>query len=402
MPCPWNKINIPKQTLVELYENQKLPISRVALKFNCTGNSILRLLREYKIKTRTVSQAKEKYFIPKKELKNLYLKQKLSIEQIAKKYGCDSVTIVYRMRKYGIKSRGHLGLTRPINISKEKLEYLYHDRKLSAVKIAKILHRSKGGIERKIHNLNISTRNIDNRACKYKKFDFSGDLTEKAYMIGFRLGDLNVVPTKNLIIARCSTTKINQVRLIKNLFSPYTTPHSMKAKRGTFEITAHLNKTFSFLLPKQDNIESWILGNPESFWAFFSGYSDAEGCLHIHRASGKQLTPFSLFQLSSYDKNILRRLWKGLNQSNILSQPPAICDPKGTPCGNSKYFSSDDMWRFTVSRKYSLWKLIHFWGKYSRHKDKRTAIERAKRNIILRNQLPHCHKIDLTLPKSGG
>lgn len=87
------------------------------------------------------------------------------------------------MKKYGIKSRGRLGLTKPIKISKEKLEYLYHDRKLSAVKIAKILHRSKGG-------------------------------------------------------------------------------YVAKAKRGTFEIVAHLNKTFSFLLPKQDNIETWILVNP--------------------------------------------------------------------------------------------------------------------------------------------
>ena len=399
MSCPWNKINIPKQTLTELYENQKLSIAQIASKLGYSNGPIHRLLRDYKIKIRTISQAKEKYFISKNELKNLYLKQKLSTDQIAKKYGCDSVTIVYRMRKYGIKSRGHLGLTKPINISKEKLEYLYHDRKLSAVKIAKILHRSKGGIERKINNFNILTRNIDNRACKYKKFDFSENLTEKAYMIGFRLGDLNVVPTKNLIIARCSTTKINQVNLIKNLFSPYTTPHLVIAKRGTFEITAHLNKTFSFLLPKQDDIEPWILENSQCFWAFFAGYSDAEGCLHLHRACGKQLTPFSLFQLSSYDKNILRQLWKGLNKSDILSPPPAICHLKGTPCGNSKYFSNDDSWRFTVSRKDCLWKLIHFWKKYSKHKDKQTAIERAKRNIILRNQLPHCHKIDLSVPK---
>lgn len=400
MSCPWNKIDIPKQELIDLYENQRLSISQISSRLGYSNGPICRLLKEYQIKVRTVSQAKEKYFIPKKELKNLYITQKLSTEQIAKKYGCDSVTIIYKMRKYGIKSRGHLGLTKPINISKEKLEYLYHDRKLSAVKIAKILHRSKGGVERKIHNFNISTRNIDNRACKYKKFDFSGNLTEKAYMIGFRLGDLNVVQTKNLIIIRCSTTKRNQVKLIKDLFSPYTTPHIGKAKRGTFEIAAHLNKTFSFLLPKQDNIEPWILENPQHFWAFFAGYSDAEGCLYLHRVEGKYLKSFANFQISSYDKNILQQLWKGLNQVDISSVFPAICHPKGTPCGNPKYFSNNDMWRLTVSRKDSVWKLIYFWGLYSKHKDKQTAIEKAKRNIILRNQLPHCHKIDLSIPKT--
>jgi len=399
MPCPWNKIIIPKQTLVELYENQRLPISQIALKFNCTGNPILRLLREHQIKTRTVSQAKEKYFISKNELKNLYLRQKLSTDQIAKKYGCNHTTIVYKMRKYGIKSRGHLGLIKPIKISKEKLEYLYHNRKLSAVKIAKILHRSKGGIERKIHNFNILTRNIDNRACKYKKFDFSGNLTEKAYMIGFRLGDLNVVLVKNIIVVRCSTTKINQIKLIKKLFSPYTKPYITVAKRGTYEIAVYLNKSFSFLLPKQDNIEPWILEDHQFFWAFFAGYSDAEGSLHFNRTNSNLPKSSTIFELNSYDKNILHQFWKSLKKDNILAPLPRISHPKGTPCGNKKYFSNNDTWRLTVSRKDSLWKLVHYWEKYSKHKNKQTAIEKAKRNIMLRNQLPCCHKIDLSLPK---
>ncbi|PIQ69924.1 hypothetical protein COV89_03095 [Candidatus Shapirobacteria bacterium CG11_big_fil_rev_8_21_14_0_20_40_12] len=400
MSCPWNKINIPKETLIDLYENQRLSIAQVASKLEFSNGPIHRLLRDYKLKIRTVSQAKEKYFISKGELKNLYLTQKLSTEQIAKKYGCNHVTIIYKMGKYGIKSRGHLGLTPPIKISKEKLEYLYHGRKLSAVKIAKILHRSKGGIERKINNFNIPTRNVDNRACKYKKFDFSGDLSEKAYMIGFRIGDLYITQTKNLILAHCSTTKRNQIRLIKNLFSPYTPSHIAIAKRGTFEITTHLNKTFSFLLPKQDDIELWILENPQYFWAFFAGYSDAEGSLHLSRINkGKYIKNCATFEISSYDKNILRKLSAGLSQFNIQSKQPYVCHPKGTPCVYSKYFSSDDSWRLVVSRKDCLWKLINFWEKYSRHKDKQTAIERVRRNIILRNQLPYCHKINLSVPK---
>lgn len=396
---PWNKIYISKQTLIDLYEEQRLSISQIASKLGCSNGPVHRLLREYQIKMRTVSQAKEKFAISKRELKNFYYLHKLSTDQIAQKYGCNHVTILNRMKKYGMKSRGHLGLTKPIKISKEKLEYLYHTRGLSAKKIAKTIHRSTGGIERKIKLFRIKTRNINNRACKYKKADFSGDLIEKAYMVGFRLGDLNVVPVKNVIQVRCSTTKRAQVKLIRNLFSPYTTPYVCKAKRGTFEIVCLLNNTLNFLLPKKDEIEPWILENPQYFWAFFAGYSDAEGCLHLHRAYGRQSTPFAIFQLSSYDKNILRQLWKGLNQSDILSPPPVICRPKGTPCGNQRYFSNNDMWRFTVSRKDSLWKLIHFWKRYSRHKDKQTAIEKAKRNIILRNQLPHSHKIDLFVSK---
>jgi len=402
MPYPWNKINIPKETLTELYENQRLSIAQIASKLGYSNRPIHRLLRDYQIKIRTISQAKEKFDIPKNELKNFYCAKELSTEQIAKKYGCNHVTILNRMKKYGIKSRGHLGLTKPIKISKEKLEYLYHDRKLSAVKIANILHKSKGGIERKIKYFNIKTRNIDNRVCKYKKFDFSGNLVEKAYMIGFRLGDLNVVPTKNLIIIRCSTTKKNQVKLIKDLFSPYTKPHIAIAKRGTFEITAHLNKTFYFLLPKQDNIEPWILENPQYFWAFFAGYADAEGCMHLHRSNGKYLKSFAIFQISSYDKNVLKQIWAKLNQLDIISPPPAVCSLKGTPCSNSKYFSNNDTWRLTVSRKECLWKLAHAWKKYSRHKDKQNAIEKAIENLIRRNYIHQSHKINLSPPKSDG
>jgi len=401
MSCPWNKINIPKQVLTELYKNQRLSIAQIASKFNCTGKPIHRLLREYQIKTRSVSEAKERFFIPKNELKSSYWTQKLSTDQIAQKYGCNSGTILYRMKKYGIKSRGHLGLTKPIKISKEKLEYLYHDRKLSAVKIAKILHRSKGGVERKINNFNIITRNIDNRACKYKKFDFSGNLIEKSYMIGFRLGDLNVVPVKNIIVVRCSTTKKNQIRLIKNLFSQYTTPHFTIAKRGTFEIAVYLNSTFSFLLPKQDNIETWIFEKPEYFWAFLAGYSDAEGYLSLRKEKTK-IQSSVLFGINSYDKNILFQLHKGLKEMNINSKPPSIKTLKGTPFGNKGYVYNQDMWRITVNQKQSLWNLIYFWKIYSKHNDKLSAIEKARQNIILRNQLPRCLKIELSKPKTDG
>jgi len=281
MPKPWNKIEIPKEKLKFLYEKQGLSIAQIASKLGYSNGPIHRLLKKYHLKIRTISEAKEKFKISKKDLRNLYHHQKFSMNEIAKKYGCNHVTIVNRMKKYDLKSRGHLGLTKPIRISKEKFEYLYCTQRLSLDKIAKILHCSGGGLQRKIKNFGIKTRPISERACKYKKKDFNGNLEEKAYMIGFRLGDLNVKPTKNLIQVRSSTTKRNQMILIKNLFSPYTTPHVWKAKRGTFEIVALLNKSFDFLLPKNDNVESWILKKPKYFLAFFAGYADAEGCFYF-------------------------------------------------------------------------------------------------------------------------
>ncbi len=396
MPKPWNKIVIPKEKIKYLYENQGLSIAKIASKLGYSNGPIHRLLREYHLKIRTISKAKEKFKISKKELRNFYYCQKLSMKEIAKNYNCSHATIVYRIKKYGLKSRGHLGLTKPIRISKEKLEYLYSIRRLSLDKIAKILHCSEGGLQRKIINFKIKTRPISERACKYKKKDFNGTLEEKAYMIGFRLGDLNIKPTKNLFQARCSTTKRAQIILIKNLFSPYTTPHVWKAKRGTFEITALLNKSFNFLLPKNDCIEPWVLKKSKYFVAFFAGYADAEGCLYIHRS---KKTESAIFSLSSYDKQILFQIWNNFKKINIFSPAPFLKAPKGTPCSyNKKYSSNGDAWSLVIAKKDSLWKLIHFWEKYSKHKEKRKAINKAKNNLVLRNQLPYCHKIDLSTP----
>jgi len=399
MPRPWNKITIPKSELRNLYENQGLSIAQIASRLGYSSSPIHRLLREYRSKIRTISQAKEKFKISKKELRNLYWSQKLSTNQIAQKYNCNHTTIVYRMKKYGIKSRGHLGLTRPIRVSKENLEYLYRTRGLSLDKIARILHCSEGGLQRKMRDFEIKSRPISSRACKYKKKDFSGSLTEKAYMIGFRLGDLNVSKGKSVISVRCSTTKRAQASLIKNLFSPYGGVATTKAKRGTIEINVFLNNSFLFLMPKEDKIPDWVTKNDKYFLALFAGYSDAEGSLYLHRMKKRRLKFFARFELNSYDKNILKRLWSGFRKFGIKASFPSVSHPAGTPCGVKTYVSNKDTWRLAVSHKSSLWKLIHFWERYSRHKDKQRAIRLAKRNIILRNQMSYCHRIDLSIPK---
>lgn len=399
MPKPWNKIYISKETLKSLYEDQGLSIAQIASKLGYSNRPIHRLLKEYRIKIRTISEAKEKFHILKRGLKNLYRVQKLSTEQIAQKYGCNHVTIVNRMKKYGIKSRGRLGLTRPIRISKEKLKYLYHTRGLSLAKIAKILHCSEGGLERKMKNFGIKTRPISNRACKYKKKDFNGSLEEKAYMIGFRIGDLNVYKTKNIIVVRCSTTRRAQASLIKNLFSAYGGVSIAKAERGTLEIYVFLNNSFNFLLSNEDRVPNWIVKNGKYFLAFFAGYADAEGSLHLRNTPNRRAKSAAVFELQSYDRNIIEQIRDKLGEFNISSPCLYLSSPKGTPCGkNKKYFSNGDAWCLTISKKISLWRLIYFWERYSRHRGKHKAIDKTRKNLILRNELPYCRKIDLSVP----
>lgn len=165
----WNKIVIPKSRIEELYTIRKFSISHIAQLLNCSTNPVHRSLREYKIPIRNLSQACTKFPVSKKVLRKWYLKDKLSMSEVADKLGCTHATIVYKFKKFGIKSRGHLGLVKPLRVSKQGLEYLYYERRLSFKKIAKIVHRSKGGLERRFKKYGLSSRGIKNRVCKYKE-----------------------------------------------------------------------------------------------------------------------------------------------------------------------------------------------------------------------------------------
>lgn len=145
----WNRIEIPKNKLENLYINKGLSIAKTAKKLDCTAQPVQRSLREYKIPIRNLSEGCVKVPVSKKQLKKWYFRDKLSISEIANRLGCTHSTIVYKFKKFGIKSRGRLGLTKPIKITKKGFEYLYYETGLSLKTISKIAHCSESGLERK-------------------------------------------------------------------------------------------------------------------------------------------------------------------------------------------------------------------------------------------------------------
>lgn len=97
--------------------------------------------------------------------------------------------------------------------------------------------KSISGIEKKIKQFQIKTRgNLHRKFHKHDhKFPFSGNCEEKAYLIGFRLGDLNAYHTSQVVVIRGSTTKPAQAKLIERLFKYYGGVKTTLAKRGTIE-----------------------------------------------------------------------------------------------------------------------------------------------------------------------
>lgn len=394
MPA-WSKITIPKKTLKKLYLLERLSIDQIAQKLAVSTGPVQRQLREYGIPIRTVSESKEKFPLSKKELNNLYWKQGLSTDALAKLFGCNHVTILNRMNKLGVPRRTNLGHTKPLKLSKATLEHLYYHRGLSLKKIAKVIHRSEGGVERKFNQYGLKSRGIANRACKYKKKDFSGNLTEKAYLVGFRLGDLNVYGLKNIIQVRCSTTIHEQMTLIRQLFSPYTTVRVTKSRRGDWDVAVLLNKSFNFLIPKHKRVPEWILTNPKAFFAFFAGYTDAEGCLSFKKPGRLGKIEIASFQIQTQQKEIVLGLWANMQKFGVLAPIPRVSRPAGYLDKRGRK-NNKDMWRFEVVRKESLWKLIHFLKPYLKHKKKIKMLKLTKRNIEWRNSAPYSKPIALT------
>lgn len=266
-----------------------------------------------------------KSLIDRDLLERLYLSEKMSPKQIAIHFGCNRQTIINHLRLHEIRVR----------------------TKGEGTALSKIVHR---------------------------RADFSGNQVEKAYLVGFRIGDLTVDmanPGGQTIRASCASTRPEQIELIKNLFEQYggiilNGPY----KNNRVFIQCMLNMTFDFLLPKTDNIPGWIMEKDETFCAFLGGYVDAEAHIGI---SGNKAS----FRLATADSNILAIIHKRLLQFRIECPEPYVWLKSGYVNKNN-ITSRKDIWRLGVysakSLKLLLKTLLPFLRHRKRQKDAETVL----------------------------
>jgi len=331
--------------------------------------------------------------LPVKKLKELYWQRKMSSPEIAKIYHTTPEYARALLRKYGIKIRTKSEAKRlfyNINISENHLKRLYLEKKISSVKIAKELKRSPGLIRNRLREYRIPIRSIQealplSNTPKYPRHNFSGDLKEKAYLIGFRKGDLYVYQARSrTIVVSMGSTNSAQLDLFKNLFSKYGHIWQGKKRADNYEevpLQCYLNNGFEFLLDKKDLIESWILKNKKHFAAFLAGYSDAEGSFCLCRGNG-------VFEIRSEDKNILWQIRDKLVKLEILLRLPQIVREKGTAINilGTMRISNQDCWGIFIHRKDALLKLIDLINPYLKHAEKRKSMKIVKNNVTERNR----------------
>lgn len=309
--------------------------------------------------------------LPLNEILHLYSDKKMSSSKIAEKYGCCKATVLKRLRAANAELR-EPGVAK-LETSDEELKGLYLEKKLSTWKIAKLLKCGRSTIHRKIAKMGFS-RDIAASHVKYPRKPFSGNEAEKAYLLGFAIGDLRVRKVgsgSKTIKIDCGSTKSEQIELIRSLFSKYG--HVWIGKptaAGKTQIEAFLDDSFDFLLDGRKKIDWAISGN--SFAPFLAGFTDAEGSIFI--TNGK-----AAFSIGNYDHKLLKLLRKGLEAHGI--EPVHLYRARKKYAIAGDYRQRQHYWHLIISRKEQLLKLFNMLESHIRHKKRKEDIQRAITNI---------------------
>jgi len=217
----------------------------------------------------------------------------LSISKIAKKFGVSPPAVWYWMLKNKIPRREPKIVRNP-SVSKELLYKLYVEQKMSALQAAKKLGlRSHSWVLLKLLDYEIPTRTLSQARTKYEKMPFEGSMCERAYLLGLRAGDLSAERNHNLLRVATSSTRAVQIEMVRAVFGKYGHVHTYLTEYGSrpkeWRVYCDLDKSFNFLLEKTNEIPNWVLSDELCFYSFLAGYADSEGSFNVLRAPNNRL-----------------------------------------------------------------------------------------------------------------
>ncbi|MFA6973237.1 MAG: hypothetical protein WC238_00665 [Parcubacteria group bacterium] len=265
-----------------------------------------------------------------------------------------------------------------ILIPKKDLERLYHKEKKSKYKIAAIYNCTCGTVLSRMREYSMESLSRSVIQSTYKKSDFKGDKCEKAYIIGFRLGDLNVYKTtekSEVIVVRCHTTCVEQVDVMKKMFGRYGQVSARVGKDGSHTVNSFLNESFDFLIKKEDKVEGWITESNEYSNYFAAGYIDAEANVGVYDGRAR-------FKIDTYDKNIIFWFYNWLLKNNVNCPAPRKIGSKNQIYDKIKnYKYNKDLWRVRVSEQKALKILFDILLPILKHKTRKKHVVKCIKNL---------------------
>jgi hypothetical protein len=304
----------------------------------------------------------------KEQLEELYLKQKLSLIQIGKKFDCNNTNILYWLKKFNIKRRP--AYLRKVNIPKEVLYDLYWNKNWTTQQIANKYGIKYGrSILKKFKKFGIPSKTLSQANTKKFKKPFSDNLDEKAFFLGLRAGDYYAKQKNISVRMQTTSTHTAQINLTKKSFDRYgetkTYLSKNKARGDEWFIYVDLDVSFDFLLEKPANIPSWILGNDEYFYQFLAAYMDCEGNWHFTKSH--DIHSRFTFRLRTGDKLILENIKEKL-ESFGYKTVFHLETMKGSKSPSGQF--KRDIYNLTINRKEDVAKLVKNLLPLSKHSEK--------------------------------
>lgn len=306
-------------------------------------------------------------FFNKQKLIQMYQKEGLSTYKIARQIGCDPKTIFYWLHRYQIPTRKR----KMVIINKELLTKMYK----SGLTLRSIGHRhniTASAVYRKMVQLKLSRRTPWEKNIIHKRNDFSKNKSEKAYLIGFRIGDLNVTKNSSSITVKSNTTHLVQATLIKALFSKYGPVwiSSPPTNKLIYHCSVGLNHTFNFLIPKHKEIPFWITRSNSLYFSFLAGYIDAEGTIRIYAKRAR-------LRIGSYDKTILKQIHEWLIKVGIKNSFRLESKADGVK-------QNGDCYRVDIMDRYALYSFLPQLLPLLKHSRRKKDAQEALKNVVAR------------------
>ncbi len=318
--------------------------------------------------------------ISKTSLEDLYIKQKLTFAEIAQRLGCSPGAVWKRLHAYGIEARLPWNA---VDLTQKKLAYLYLKKRLSTWAIEQNYGYSRGTVHRKLHEYHLPIRNLAQSHIIYPRKNFSNNPIEKAYLVGFAIGDLRVrkvYQKSETIHIDCASTHSAQLQLISQLFKPYGRVWIGRPDgRGAQQIECSVDDSFRFLLRKRKVADHWIMERIGYFAAFLAGFTDAEGCISINGAGQ------AFYSLGNYNRFLLEQIRRKLIRCGIPCKELQESKIRGRTTAE-KYRHNQNYWIFSITRKVYLLRLFDLIGKYAKHREKKVGWRRVLKNIEIRNK----------------
>lgn len=279
-------------------------------------------------------------------------KKGISYPKIARELG---------LRTGGIRSflrrRGMTGKQRTRPISAEMLRDLYCVQGLSMDRIAKRIGMPRSNVEYWMKKHKIARRTLR----KYARHPFSGDDCEKAYMIGFRQGDLHAMREGLGVRISGTTTHPAQIALFRRIFEKYGQiyagpVYNQVLRQYSWQMVVALDDSFSFLLPKFNRIPRWIRRNSKTALYFVVGFFDAEGHITVvfNDRRGSKTMELAVM-ISNSNRELLQEIaWILRNYRPRIY----LSERQGTAVGPNRTILRKDQWKLAVYRQAAQEKLL--------------------------------------------